>query len=147
MKNQSHQTLNPPVSAMYNSSVSLYKLVNKLQASLLSRATARKSFIINDIDKSIAVAAEENMLSYVIGSILISSVYSSTASCIRIEAASADNQLQIRIRNSNAFVYSSYERILGEFLDAANKLGGNIGLEAEENSGVTVVFSMTRQAA
>lgn len=147
MKNSFLQTSETSVITMYNNATCLHKLVNKLQLSLLSRTTARKSFIVNDIDKLVTVSAEENMLAYVIGSLLINLVYSSTCSCIRIETASEDNQLQIRIRNISAFVSGNYIQIPGHFLDAAKKLGGNIGLEAEENKGITVIFSLAKNAA
>jgi hypothetical protein len=149
MKNQSQQSITPTVTSMYNNSTSLYSLVKKLQLSLLPKATLRKSFIINDIDKSLTVCGEENILAYVIGSLLVHSIYSSKASCIRVETVSVENQLQIKIRNKSksSFTYSSYEHIIGGFANDAKKLGGSIGLEAEENSGVTLVFSMARNAA
>lgn len=149
MKNQPRQIPEPAIIDMHNNSISLHKLVNKLQASLLSKATARKSFIINDVDKSVSFSGKEDMLAYVIGSLLIHAVYSSKESCIRIETASVENQLQIRIRDNSksAFVYSSYQHMLGTFMNDAKKLGGNIGLEAKEKSGITVVFSFAKNAA
>lgn len=126
---------------------SLYDLVKKLQVSLMPQATGKKSFIVNDVDKSVTVAAEENSLAYIIGNLLSNAIYRTSACCIRVETEYIGGQHQIRIRNNGAFAYSSYMHSLVHFVDVARKLGGNIGLETEENSGVTIVFSLARQAA
>ncbi len=127
--------------------VSLYQMVNKLQYSLLSTASSKKSFIVNDIDRTVALPVEENALAHVIGNLLSNAVNSTSDCCIRIETSSKDNQLQIRIRNNSAFVYSSYVHIPANFLDAAQKIGGNIGLESEPNSALTLVLSVAIPAA
>jgi hypothetical protein len=147
MKNQSQQSLTPVVTSTCGNTTSLYQLVNKLQVSLLSQAANKKSFIINDIDKSLGVFAEEHALAYVIGSLLSNAVHSTSDSCIRIETATLGDRLQIRIRNNSAFVHSSYIHMPGNFVDAAKKIGGNIGLETDENSAITLVFSLARYAA
>jgi len=147
MKNQSYQSLTPAVPSIAGNATSLYQLVNKLQLSLLSQASVKKSFIINGIDKSVAVFAEENTLAYVIGSLLSNAVQSTSNCCIRVETVSIADQLQIRIRNNSAFVYSSHMHIPGNFVDAANKIGGNIGLETEGDNVITLVFSLAKKAA
>lgn len=145
MKN--HLQTSDSAIAYSGATTSLYQLVNKLQLSLLPQATGKKSFIINDVDKSLRVDAEENALSYVIGSLLSNAVYSSSDCCIRVETASAGDQLQIRIRNNSVLAYCSYMHVPGNFIDAAKKLGGNIGLEKEGNSVITLVFSLAKNAA
>lgn len=125
----------------------LHDLVKKLQISLMPQATAKKSFIVNDVCKSVTVTAEENSLAYIIGNLLSNAIYRTAGCCIRIETEYIAGQHLIRIRNNGAFAYSSYMHSLVHFVDVARKLGGNIGLETEENSGVTIVFSLARQAA
>jgi signal transduction histidine kinase len=129
------------------STVSLYELVKKLQFSLLPQATAKKSFIVNDIDKAVVVPAEENILAYIVGNLLSNAVCRTSGCCIRVETECIAGQQQIRIRNNGAFAFSSYMNSLVHFVEVARKSGGNIGLETEENSGVTVVFSLSKQAA
>jgi signal transduction histidine kinase len=129
------------------STVSLYELVKKLQFSLLPQATAKKSFIVNDIDKAVVVPAEENTLAYIVGNLLSNAVYRTSGCCIRVETECIAGLQQIRIRNNGAFAFSSYMNSLVHFVEVARKSGGNIGLETEENSGVTVVFSLSRYAA
>jgi signal transduction histidine kinase len=147
MKNQSQQI--PPrstLSAAVNT-ISLYQLVNKLQASLLPQATGKNSFIINNVDKTVSVHAEENALSFVIGSLLSNAVFSSSDCCIRIETAFTGDQLQIRIRNSSALAPNSYSHVPGNFVDAARQLGGNIGLEKDGTRAVTLVLSLLKNSA
>ena len=147
MKNQSQQI---PSHAHFSASgnvTSLYQLVNKLQMSLLPQATGKNSFIINNVDKAVSVNAEENALSFVIGSLLSNAVFSSSDCCIRVETASAGNQLQIRIRNNSAVVYSSYTHVPGNFVDAARQLGANIGLEKEGTRAITLVLSLLKNSA
>jgi len=147
MKNQSPQIAPlAPVSVSGNV-VSLYQLVNKLQISLLPQATGKNSFIINNVDKAVSVNAEENALSFVIGSLLSNAVFSSSDCCIRVETASAGNRLQIRIRNNSAVVYSSYTHVPGNFVDAARQLGTNIGLEKEGTKAITLVLSLLKNSA
>ncbi|MEO5684987.1 MAG: sensor histidine kinase [Chitinophagaceae bacterium] len=147
MKNLSQPIRTQSVPAAAGISTSLYELVRKLQASLLPQTTVRKSFIINDVNKSVNVPAEENALAYIIGNLLSHAVYRTTECCIRVETEFIAGQHQVRIRNNGAFAYSSYMHSLVHFVDVARKLGGNIGLETEENSGVTVIYSLARNAA
>ncbi len=142
MKNLSPQTA-PPAKTV----TVLHDLVKKLQISLMPQATGKKSFIVNDVCRSVTVSAEENSLAYIIGNLLSNAIYRTAGCCIRIETEYIAGQHLIRIRNNGAFAYSSYMHSLVHFVEVARKLGGNIGLETEENSGVTIVFSLARQAA
>ena len=126
---------------------SLHELVKKLQQSLLPLATSKKSFIVNDVAKSVIMPAEENALAYIIGNLLSNAIHRTSGCCIRVETEFIGGQYLVRIRNNGAFAYSSYMHSLVHFVDVARKSGGNIGLETEENCGVTVVFSLARKAA
>lgn len=147
MKNPSQQPPARFATALCGTVTPLYDLVNRLQISLMPQATCKKSFIINDVDRSVTIAAEENSLAYIIGNLLSNAIYRTSGCCIRVETECIAGQHQIRIRNNGAFAYSSYMHSLVHFVDIARKLGGNIGLETEENSGITIVFSLARQAA
>ncbi|MFT3933291.1 MAG: sensor histidine kinase [Chitinophagaceae bacterium] len=128
-------------------STPLHALVKKLQASLLPLANSKKSFIINDVPKNVVLPAEENTLAYIIGNLLSNAIYRTSSCCIRVETEFIAGQYLIRIKNNGAFAYSSYMNSLVHFVDVARKSGGNIGLETEENNGVTVVFSLSNRAA
>jgi hypothetical protein len=142
MKNQSQQTSGYSNSTLSGNLTSVYQLVSKLQCSLLPQTTGKKSFILNNVDQSLSVFAEENALSYVIGSLLSTAVDGSADSCIRVETIATGNQVQIRIRNNNAGSYGSFMNIPVSFIAAARQLGGHISLETGEGNGMTVVFSL-----
>ena len=147
MENLSQQTIPQRAVSPCGTSTSLYELVQKLQISLLPQATGKKSFIVNDVDKCVTVVAEENSLAYIIGNLLSNAIYRTSNCCIRVETEFIAGQHQIRIRNNGAFACSSYMHSLVHFVDVARKSGGNIGLETEENNGITVVFSLAKYAA
>ena len=79
---------------------SLHELVKKIQISLLPQATSKKSFIVNDIAKSILLPAEENRLANIIGNLISNAIYSTSDCCIRVETECIAGQHQIRIRNN-----------------------------------------------
>ena len=144
MKNQSQSAPSHSLVPGSATATSLYQLVSKLQLSLLPQATGKKSFIINNVDKALSLHAEENALSFVIGSLLSNAVFSSSDCCIWVDTAATGNQLQIRIRNNGGTAYSNYCQVPGNFVDAARQLGGNIGFENESNQVTTLVLSFTK---
>lgn len=135
MKNLSEQTAG-------THPISIYQLVNKLQANLLPQAVQKKSFIINDVDRNISITADENILAYIVSSLVSNAIFSTSDCCIRIETIYAENGIQLKVRNNGTFVYSSMMCSLGNIVDAAHKLGGSIGVQSEENNRLTIVFSM-----
>ena len=147
MKDQTHHSLYQNTDSLPAFSTSVYELVKKLQLSLLPQATSKRSFIVNDVAKSVMLPAEENTLAYIIGNLLSNAIYRTSDCCIRVETEFIAGQHLVRIRNNGAFAYSSYMHSLVHFVDVARKSGGNIGLETEENCGITVVFSLAKLAA
>lgn len=147
MKNPALPLQFPPIDGYSYSTVSLYTITKKIQAGLLTRATAKNSFIVNDIDRSVFVAAEEKTLAYIIGNLLSNAVYRTSGCCIRVETRCIAGQHQVRIRNNGAFAFSSYMNSLVHFVEVARKSGGNIALETEDNHGITVVYSLAKRAA
>lgn len=145
MKNQSEQTSTNSTNP--NSQVSIYHLVNKLQANLLPHAVRKRSFIINDVEKDLCVAADENMLSFIVSGLLSNTIFGKPGSCIRIEAVTNEQGMQLKIRSNGSFSYSSRLYSLGNIMDAARQVGGNIGLLNESNSGMAIVFSIANNKA
>jgi C4-dicarboxylate-specific signal transduction histidine kinase len=117
-------------------------MVSRLQSALLPQAVDKKSLIINDVDKTLLLDADENTLAYVVGSLLSNAVYSTSNSCIRVETALDEKGLRLCVRNNGPFTYNSHMFSLGNIIGAARRIGGDIGLQSEANGGMTVVFSM-----
>jgi len=148
MRIQTKKHLHSTTNSMYRKPKSLYAIVKKLQTGLLSLSIQKKTIIINDADKSLSVFADENILAFVIGSLMSNAVYSTCNCCIRVEASIMQSKILIRITNNGMFVYSSLMNSLHSITQAAQKLNGRICLQSEEPGSMTAIFSMpSRKAA
>ncbi len=146
MKQEFHPNYNPSGRVSHPSRTSLHQLVNRLQNGLLQQAVEKKSIIINDVDKTLSIRTDEDMLAYLIGSIMGNAVFSTSNCCIRVETVCTEDAIHVRVKNNGVFIYSSRMFSLGNIVDAATKLGGNISLETEEK-GMAVVFSISNKKA
>jgi K+-sensing histidine kinase KdpD len=148
MRIQTKRHLNSTTNSIYRKPKSLYGIVKKLQTGLLLLSIQKKTIIINDADKSLSVFADENILAFVIGSLMSNAVYSTSNCCIRVEATLKQSKIFIRISNNGMFVYSSLMNSLHSITQAAQKLNGHICLQSEESGAMTAIFSLpSRKAA
>lgn len=127
--------------------VSLYELVHRLQLTLLPQAVEKSTFIVNHIDRSLAIKTDEDTLAFIVGSLMNSAVCSTTNGCIQIETAYCGSDIQIKVRNNGVFFYSSPSHSLGHVADAARKLGGSINLYNNKYEGMIAVFSLSKDNA
>jgi K+-sensing histidine kinase KdpD len=132
---------------MYRKSRSVYEIVKKLQTGLLPLSIQKKTIIINDADKSLSVFVDENILAFVIGSLMINAVYSTYNCCIKVEASVKQGKIFIRINNNGMFVYSSLMSSLQGIAQAAQKLNGHICVQSEEPGAMIAIFSMPSKKA
>ena len=86
--------------------VSLFGLVSRLQTSLLPEASHQKSLVINDVDKSVAINTDEDMLAYVVGGLMSIAIYSTSDACIRIETSRHDSGVHLFIRSNGDVLYT-----------------------------------------
>jgi K+-sensing histidine kinase KdpD len=142
MRTQTKRHLNSTTNSMYRKPRSLYEIVKKLQTGLLPLSIQKKTIIINEADKDLTVFADENILAFVIGSLMSNAVYSTCNCCIRVEASIMQNKIFIRISNNGMFVYSSLMNSLHSITQAAQKLNGHICIQSEEPGAMTAIFSM-----
>jgi hypothetical protein len=145
MKNQSWPILTHSEFPAQDQETSLYQLVNRLLAALLPQSTGKKTVIINDVDKKHSIPVDQEILAFVIGSIMSNEVYSTSNCCIRVETIIRQDGIDVRVRNNGEFRYSSSLSNLRPIADAARKIGGHIGLQHEENYGMSVVLSLSGQ--
>ena len=127
--------------------VSLYELVHRLQLTLLPQAVEKSTFIVNHIDRSLAIKTDEDTLAFIVGSLMNSAVCSTTNGCIQIETAYCGSDIQIKVKNNGVFFYSSPSHSLGHVADAARKLGGSINLYNNKYEGMIAVFSLSKDNA
>lgn len=87
--------------------VSLHALVDRLMESFIPMAVSKHSFIINDIDAGFNVQADEQVLAFVVGNMMMNTIRHSKSSCIRIDVVRKYNGIQLRIRNNGACYYGT----------------------------------------
>lgn len=139
MKNQNLQ--NSIITGEMENHTHLNSLVSKLVSGLLPEAVAKRSFIVNEVDASVFIDADQQKLSYIIGGMVGNAVYSTSECCIRVETIFNQGALHLKVSNDGVFIYSSRMHSLGHIVDAAREMGGNISLYSEKNRGITVMLS------
>jgi hypothetical protein len=147
MKNQSWPLLKKLKAAIRTAPVSLHDLVSQIQVVLLQQAIEKKSLIINDVDKTHSIPVDNDVLAYILGSIMSNAVCSTSDCCIRVETVQLDNSIEVSVRNNGTFSYNSAMKSIGPIADAARKIGAHIGIENKENYGMSVVLSIATRVA
>ena len=122
--------------------VPLHRLIDQLMVGLLPLVTGKKSFIINDVDQTFHLEADENLLAYVLGNLLSGAINGSENVCIRVEAVCNTDGVQIRVRNNGSYFYSTVSNGFTHVVQAARQLGGNISIYNQHNQGTTLMFYM-----
>jgi signal transduction histidine kinase len=122
--------------------VPLHRLIDQLMVGLLPLVTGKKSFIINDVDQTFHLRADEQLLAYVLGNLLSGAINGSDNVCIRVEAVCDKEGVQIRVRNNGTYFYSTISNGFSHVVQAARQLGGNISIYNQHNEGTTLTFSM-----
>lgn len=122
--------------------VPLHRLIDQLMVGLLPLVTGKKSFIINDVDQTFHLEADENLLAYVLGNLLSGAINGSENVCIRVEAVCNTEGVQIRVRNNGSYFYSTVSNGFTHVVQAARQLGGNISIYNQHNQGTTLMFYM-----
>lgn len=122
--------------------VPLHRLIDQLMVGLLPMVTGKKSFIINDVDQTFQLEADENLLAYVLGNLLSGAINGSENVCIRVEAVCNTEGVQIRVRNNGSYFYSTVSNGFTHVVQAARQLGGNISIYNQHNQGTTLMFYM-----
>ena len=142
MKNQHHHYAFHSTTPVCIKTTSIYNLVSRLQVGLLALAANKKSIIINDADKTLSTFADENVLEFVVGSLLSNAIQCSSNCCIRIETFLEENIICIQVRNNSVFIYNSLMHSLRHIAEAVRKLNGNISMQSGKNNTVTVALSI-----
>lgn len=135
----------PSTQTAVTDTVPLHRLIDQLMVGLLPLVTGKKSFIINDVDQTFHLQADENLLAYVLGNLLSGAINGTENVCIRVEAVCNNNGVQIRVRNNGTYFYSTVSNGFSHVVQAARQLGGNISIYNQHNEGTTLTFSMAME--
>lgn len=133
---------NETIAISTTSPVSLHHLVDRLMDSFIPLAVAKRSFIINDIDPEFNVEADEQVLAFVIGSLMSNMISSSKTVCIRVQAKRTEKGIQLRVSNNGTFYYSTVANSFAPVVEAARQLGGHINIYNQKHEGTVITLSM-----
>ena len=142
MKSLMQLTHTVPTNQTVTEPVPLHRLIDQLMVGLLPLVTGKKSFIINDVDQTFHLQADENLLAYVLGNLLSGAINGTQNVCIRVEAVCNKEGVQVRVRNNGTYFYSTVSNGFSHVVQAARQLGGNISIYNQHNEGTTLTFSM-----
>ena len=145
MKNTSIALDAIPASMETPSPIPLHGLIDQLMTGLLPLVVGKKSFIINDVDHAFTLKTDENVLAFVLGNLLSGAVNGTENVCIRVEAVTEADNVQIRVRNNGFYFYGSGLHGFSQVVKAARQLGGDISIYNQQNQGTTLTFSIATQ--
>ena len=123
-------------------SVPLHKMVDQLMNSFVPLAVTQHSFIINNVDESFQLNADEQILAFVVGNLLNNAIVSTHNACVRIEAIKKPQGVQIIVRNNGANFYSTVAHGFSQVVAAAQKMGANINIYNQKHEGTVITLSM-----
>jgi hypothetical protein len=126
--------------------IGLHRMVSRIQTGFLPQAVAKKSIIINEVDKNVRVFADDVILGFLLGCLISNAVCSTFQSCIHIETSQGADSVQIAVRNNGKFDYSPGMHSLITMSNAARKLGGIIRLKSEPRGGFAIILSIKAAA-
>jgi signal transduction histidine kinase len=112
--------------------ISLHELVSGLVQSLLPVTLRGHNLVLNEIPRDLRVGADENMLAYVLWSLINAAIQSTQNDCIRIEALTAGDRLMIGIKGVGTYFRNTISREYRLVQHMAEKLGGSIHIETSK---------------
>ncbi|HEY4287422.1 MAG TPA: hypothetical protein VGN00_10020 [Puia sp.] len=125
------------------SKVSLHELVSGLVQSLLPLTVKRHNLILNEIPRDLCVGADENMLAYVLWSLINGAIQSTHNECIHIEGVTMDDCMMIRIKDVGTYFRHTISREYRQVQHVAERLGGSIRIENGKDHGTNAAFCIS----
>ena len=117
-----------------NATVSLHRLVSELVESLLPLTIKRHSLVLNEVPRDFFVGADEDMLAYVLWSLINGAIQSTHSECIHIEGVAMDGCMMIRIKDVGTYFRHTISREYRQVQHVAERLGGSISIENGRNA-------------
>lgn len=126
-----------------NTNINLKQMVTQLIKGITPLAVSKKSYIINDINPELNVNTDENMMAYVIGSMLNTSINVTENDCLHVTANVYSNLIIIHIKDNFSSFNNSIAYDLELLQPVANKLGGVVCYDENTIKGTSIAFSFT----
>ncbi len=141
------QQLNTGMSGTKRAGLPLRNLVNQLVSDSLATAVQQKSIIVNEVPSNMHIAADEAMLSPVIGELLATVVANSKKGSIYISAERFSDVVifSIQDRNTNNGYALAYS--IKSIEPMAAELGGFITIKGQQQLETTISLSFPNHQA
>jgi len=123
--------------------VSLHQLVNDLLTSLQPLAMKRNNIILNGVPQGLCFVAEENVLAYVLWTMLSNVVNEKKNECIHVQTLVDDDRTMICIKDAGNYIYRALAPEYRKIQEAAEQIGGCINLYNDDCGGSNIVFSIS----
>jgi C4-dicarboxylate-specific signal transduction histidine kinase len=123
--------------------VSMHDLVSGLVQSLLPLTVKRHNLVLNEIPRDFCVGADENMLAYVLWSLINGAIQSTHNECIHIEGIPMDDCMMIRIKDVGTYFRHTISKEYRQVQHVAEKLGGSIRIENGKDHGMNAAFCIS----
>jgi len=143
MNTQIHET---PTRTNLNPEISLRQLVNQLIKAVHPLTGRYDSLVLNEIPRELTVTADANMLAYVLGSLINCAVTSTGHECVHVEAVMADDRTIIHVRDAGMYYYHTISHQYRQVQYMAEKLGGCISIQNNNEYGTNVTFSLSNHS-
>ena len=127
--------------------ISVHQLVNQLMKELQPLAIKRSNVILNGISRELMVAADENMLAFVLWNLISSAVNSTKNECIHIVGLCTEDGAMLHIKNVGAYFYQTISHEYRKVLHMVEKMGGSLHLDDNNGSHISFSFSCNKPAA
>jgi hypothetical protein len=122
------------------SSVSLHGLIDTIMLGLQPLSGARRNVMMNAVSPDIKVSTDENILSYVISSLLTAALSATQSECIRLGAASSGDYTVVNVQDNEYRFFGAVQQSLPSLQQAAKKMGGCISLQHNKTTGTLTSF-------
>ncbi len=106
-------------------------------------ALNRRSFVINDVPRNTIVSTDEQLLSFVVTTLLEEAIMSTENECIRVEAALSGDYAIIKVRDNNSYYYNAVLHYMKEIQQAAEMIGGCVSVQHVPARGTQTTFTFT----
>ncbi|GGA90373.1 HAMP domain-containing histidine kinase [Puia dinghuensis] len=140
---QNAQTVTPPPAGSVR--VSLHRMIDQLLAGLQPLALRHGNILFNGIPEHLAINADENMLAYVLGSMIHSAVAGRKNEFIQIAVLVAEDRTIICVKDVGTYYYHAISTEYRKIQYAAEKLGGSISVDNDDSLCTNVSFSISNR--
>lgn len=123
----------------------LYPLIHKLQLDLLPAAIGKGSFIANDVEKDLLVAADEDILAFLVNNLMRSAVDTTENGYISIRNIWSPKGCRICIQKNDMLSFRMAFKDIDRIKESVELLGGFVSTQEQRVGEASILFPMQTQ--